>query len=102
MNVSTEMVLKLAELTRLEMSASEAVTYRNDLAAILAYFENLDEVDTSGIPPTARVFEGYAELREDVPRPSLTIEEIAAMADDSFDPAEGVFVLQGVFGSNTR
>jgi aspartyl-tRNA(Asn)/glutamyl-tRNA(Gln) amidotransferase subunit C len=95
--ISREDVLKLAELVRIDLSGKEVDTYRRDLGEILDYFRNLEQVDTSGIPATARVFEGYAELREDEQQASLTPEEIGRMAGDRFVESDGTFVLQGVF-----
>ncbi len=102
MEVSPEDVLKLAELVRIELSPREVETFRRDIAAILDYFRNLEQVDTSGIPATARVFEGYAELREDEPQASLAPVDVVRMAQDRFVESDGTFVLQGVFESIAR
>jgi aspartyl-tRNA(Asn)/glutamyl-tRNA(Gln) amidotransferase subunit C len=102
MEISRDDVQKLAELTRIDLSDEEVDTYRRDLTEILGYFENLEQVDTSGIPPTARVFEGFAELREDEVQQSLTGEDLRQMAGERFETPESVFVLKGVFETITR
>lgn len=102
MEIKRQQILDLAELVRVELSEAKADSFRSDLNKTLHFFENLKEVDTSDIPPTARVFEGDSELRDDTVVASLRTDEIAAMAGDAMDPEESVFTLQGVFDSLNR
>lgn len=55
MVITKETISHLAELSRLKLSASEAEKYRQELSAILEYIEQLQEVDTAGVEPTAQV-----------------------------------------------
>ena len=96
MEITTDFVLKLAGLTRLEMSGAEAEAYRQDLAAIISYFQILNAIDTTQISPTARIFKDNAQLGEDVPAPSFSAEELAQMTGEGYDVEQRVFVLQGV------
>lgn len=48
-------VLKLARLARLELSEEEVGQFTKEISAILEYVEQLQEVDVSGLEPTAQV-----------------------------------------------
>lgn len=48
-------VLKLARLARLKLSDDEIVRYQHELAEILQYVEQLNDVDVSGLEPTSQV-----------------------------------------------
>jgi aspartyl-tRNA(Asn)/glutamyl-tRNA(Gln) amidotransferase subunit C len=77
--VTVEDVRRVAELANLELTAEEEPRMQRDLNAILGHIGQLNELDTSGIPPMAQVGEmlgGVADttgasLRADVVRPSL-------------------------------
>lgn len=71
--LSLDQVERLAELSRLSLSAREAEHLRGEFAPILEYFATLDKVDVSGVP---RLEEAATEpgTREDVPRPSIPRE----------------------------
>ncbi len=100
--MTREQILELAAMVRIEISDDQADTLRDGIDGILHYFENLDEVDTSNISPTARVSAEPLELRDDVVAPSLTTADLAEMAPEGFDPTDSVFVLQGVFENLDR
>lgn len=102
MDISRELVLDLAALARIEMSADEAYRFCQDLSAILGYFADLNEVDTSDISPTARIAEAGAHLRDDTPGESLTAEDLLLIGGEKFDPNEMCFVCQGIFDSISR
>ncbi len=80
MTLTREEVLHIAELARLELTEDEVEAYRQQLSAVLAYFERLREVDTGDIPPTASVLPPRSVLRPDEPRPGLSREALLANA----------------------
>ena len=88
MKLSPEEVNHIAELARLDLSPSEKALYQDQLSEILEYFSRLQSIDTSNIPPTARVSQTELRLRADHCRPSLAIEallkEAAESASDQF------------------
>lgn len=45
----------IANLARLELSEEELAKYGAQLSAVLGYIEQLQEVDTAGVEPTAQV-----------------------------------------------
>ena len=72
----------IAELAKLGLTEEEKCTFQEQLSAILEYFEKLQEVDTSAIPPTATVLPLHNVMREDEVRPSLPPELILANAPE--------------------
>ena len=76
-------VLRIAELSRLALSADERARLGRELAAILTYVEQIGAIDTSGIEPTSHVQLDWPTLRPDDPRPSLSREEALRNAPDA-------------------
>ncbi|MDR2063199.1 MAG: Asp-tRNA(Asn)/Glu-tRNA(Gln) amidotransferase subunit GatC [Candidatus Nomurabacteria bacterium] len=55
----------LAELSNLFLGDKEAKSLKRDLTRILAYIDELDEVDVTGVEPTYQVFDMETVWRED-------------------------------------
>ena len=55
--VTTEDVVKVAELANLELTAEEMPRMARDLNAILGHIAQLNELDTEGVPAMAQVGE---------------------------------------------
>lgn len=53
--LSPEDVLKLARLARLQLSEEEIESFRDEISAILAYVEQLQQVNLDGVEPTSQV-----------------------------------------------
>jgi aspartyl-tRNA(Asn)/glutamyl-tRNA(Gln) amidotransferase subunit C len=53
--LSTEDVLKLAQLARISLSDDEVQEFSEELSAILQYVEQLSTVDVAGLKPTNQV-----------------------------------------------
>src|SRR5690242_3202505 len=53
--LSREDVLKLARLSRLSLTDDEIEQFQTEISEILAYVEQLSEVDTKGLEPTSQV-----------------------------------------------
>lgn len=70
--LTIEQVNHIARLARLELSDEEKLLYLEQLSAILDYAARLQELDTTGIPPTASVLQEHGSLRPDVSRPGLS------------------------------
>jgi aspartyl-tRNA(Asn)/glutamyl-tRNA(Gln) amidotransferase subunit C len=73
----------IADLARLELTDEEKARYREQLSAILDYVAQLRELDTTGIPPTSSVLPPRSALREDEPRPGLSLDELLRNAPDT-------------------
>lgn len=86
--ISVDEVHRIAKLAHLTLTAPEAERMAHDLGEILAYVEQLREVDVTSVPPTSHMDETGIEPRPDEPRPSLP-HELALREAPSVD--EGGF-----------
>jgi len=78
--INSNDVRKVAQLARLELPEDEVITYADQLQEILGYIEQLQKVDTNGIPPTTRAVEVVNVLREDFAELTETREELLDLA----------------------
>lgn len=92
-----EDVERVARLARLALTDDEKALFSRQLAHVLAYAEQIQEVDTAGIPPTASTLPPGAALRADDPRPSLPREAALSQAPDA-DRDAGLFKVPRVIG----
>lgn len=83
MALTDEQVEYVAMLARLGLSDEERARLREQLSSILGHIDRLRELDTSAIPPTAQVIPLDPVLRDDIARPSLTLEQVLANAPRS-------------------
>ena len=65
MSLNLEQVTRIARLARIELSAAETETTRDQLNGILGFIEQLQSVDTDGIAPMAHAVDVVQRLRED-------------------------------------
>ena len=89
-------VERVAALAHLELTAEEKQLFTRQLADILAYAEQVQAVDTTGVPATAHVNAHRVE-RDDEPRPSLPVDDSVANAPDPATEA-GLFRVPRVIG----
>jgi len=83
MPIDAKVVHQVAALSRLEVDPAEEGRFVQELQAILAYVEQLQALDVSGIEPTSQVGAGErTPLREDVVIPSDVRDEALAQAPD--------------------
>jgi aspartyl-tRNA(Asn)/glutamyl-tRNA(Gln) amidotransferase subunit C len=76
MPLTDKEVEHIADLARLDLTDEEKARYREQLSAILDYFVQLRELDTTDIPPTSSVLPPRSALREDEPLPGLSLEDV--------------------------
>ncbi|MDY7076969.1 MAG: Asp-tRNA(Asn)/Glu-tRNA(Gln) amidotransferase subunit GatC [Chloroflexota bacterium] len=93
MKLSRREVQHIANLARLALSDEEQALYQEQLSAILQHFEQLQELDTGAIPPTATVLPLRSVMRADEPQPSFPREDILANAPVT---EEGCFKVPAV------
>lgn len=79
MAISRDDVQRVANLARLELSESQIEELTPQLAEIVAYVDQLSEVDTEGVEPMAHGVELSNVLRADEVRPGLS--HTAALAN---------------------
>jgi aspartyl-tRNA(Asn)/glutamyl-tRNA(Gln) amidotransferase subunit C len=65
MAISKETVEHVAKLARLALSEDEKTLYTEQLAKIIGYFDELKNVDTTGIEPMANALPLTNVMRED-------------------------------------
>ncbi len=80
MKLSREQVLHIALLARLGLNETEVDRFSEQLSNILENFEVLQQVDTTGIPPTAQSIPLQNVVRDDEIAPSLPPSQILANA----------------------
>ncbi|MCB0648611.1 MAG: Asp-tRNA(Asn)/Glu-tRNA(Gln) amidotransferase subunit GatC [Saprospiraceae bacterium] len=80
MHVNESLISKLEELALLRLTESEKMMLTKDLEKIIDMFSLIAEVDTSDVEPLRHMNEVYNVMREDVPAPSLSIEEVRGNA----------------------
>ena len=66
MSVDKATVAKIASLARLKMSEEELERMAPELNNILAFVDQLGEVDTSAVEPMTAVIPNHLRLRDDV------------------------------------
>ena len=71
MSLSLDEVRKVARLARLELPEDDLVRMQSQLSAILAYIDQLNELDTTDVEPMAHPLPVQNVFRPDEPAPSL-------------------------------
>jgi aspartyl-tRNA(Asn)/glutamyl-tRNA(Gln) amidotransferase subunit C len=92
-----DQIAAIAALAHLELDALEIDLFARQLGEILAYAEVVQQIDTTGIPPTASVAARHAADRVDEVGPSLNRDEVLAQAPDAAIEA-GFFKVPRVIG----
>ena len=91
-------VERIAALARLELTADEVALFAEQLTAILAYADQVQNVDTSAVAIAQAAAPDAAAMRDDEPRPSLD-RELALSQAPAADRAAGLFKVPRVLGS---
>ncbi len=99
MPITKTEVEKIADLANLELTAQEKQSFSVQLAAIVEYIDQLNELDTSSVKPwqhrgAGEMIDSYA-AREDVVEPSLGQQKALDQAPDHDD---GHFLVPRVIG----
>jgi len=77
--------MKVSELARLEFNDEELEKFTEQLGNILAYIEQLNELDTDNVEPTSHVLDISTPFREDKVVEWLSTEEVLKNAPESED-----------------
>lgn len=88
---------RIAALAHLELDEQEVERFAAQLADILVYANQLQQIDTTGVPPTARVSREDDPERMDEVAPSLDRDIALANAPDASLEA-GLFRVPRVIG----
>ena len=81
---------RVVKLARIELTPDEERRLAPQLSEVLKYIEKLNELDVSGVEPTAHATPLSNVMREDEPRDSLSQEDALRNAPKA---ANGLFVV---------
>lgn len=80
MSLEPESIPDIAHLARLHLSGDDVRRYTSELSAILAFIEQMNEVDTTGVIPMAHPLDMTQPLRADAVTESDRRDEFQAGA----------------------
>ncbi|MBS1641796.1 MAG: Asp-tRNA(Asn)/Glu-tRNA(Gln) amidotransferase subunit GatC [Bacteroidetes bacterium] len=87
MQVTNEMINNLAHLSRLNFNEEQTQSIKADLEKMIAFVEQLNEVNTTGVEPLLHMGDAVNVLREDEIKGSISRNEALLNAPDT----DGVF-----------
>jgi aspartyl-tRNA(Asn)/glutamyl-tRNA(Gln) amidotransferase subunit C len=76
MNITRELLDKIAHLARLELNEKDAEKMMQDMTAIVDWMEKLNEINTEGVEPLTSMSSEVNALREDEVKNQLTHPEV--------------------------
>jgi aspartyl-tRNA(Asn)/glutamyl-tRNA(Gln) amidotransferase subunit C len=88
-------VLRVAELARLELSEDEVDLFTRQIAEVLEYARQVQDLDTTGVSPTSHALSIEGAWRPDVVGPCLARADAFAGAPDA-DASAGLFKVPKV------
>ena len=86
---------RIEALAAIKLEENERESIKNDLSNIIAYFENLKEVDTSSVEPLIYMDEARLNLREDLVKDGLKKADIKKLRELFGD---GFFKVKKIIG----
>jgi aspartyl-tRNA(Asn)/glutamyl-tRNA(Gln) amidotransferase subunit C len=75
MEITSEMIDRLARLARLEFSDEEKKELKVDLESMIGFVEKLKEVDTTGVEPLLHITDAVNILRDDEVKQTITKQQ---------------------------
>jgi aspartyl-tRNA(Asn)/glutamyl-tRNA(Gln) amidotransferase subunit C len=79
-------VRHVAKLSRLAIPDDHLPRFTEQLESILEYVEQIKQADVTGVEPMAHAVRLTNVLRDDVPQPALSPEQVLANAPDTDGP----------------
>ena len=83
--IDRETVKHVARLARLGLTEEEVDVFASQLSVILENIAKLQEVDVSGVSPTAHASRLNNVMRQDIPQPSYPPDVLLANAPEQED-----------------
>ena len=87
MEVTSEMIDRIANLARLKFFEEEKIALTTDLERMIEFVEKLKEVDTTGVEPLLHITDAVNVLREDEVKQTISKKEAllnAPVTDGNF------------------
>ena len=72
MEITNEMIDKLASLAKLQFKDEQRDSIREDLSKIISFVDKIDELDTEGVEPLVHINQEVNVLREDEVKETIT------------------------------
>ncbi|MFC4771654.1 Asp-tRNA(Asn)/Glu-tRNA(Gln) amidotransferase subunit GatC [Enterococcus hermanniensis] len=85
MAINEEQVKHVAKLAKLSFSDDELAGFTDQLGKIIDMVEQLEEVDTEGVPFTSNVSASINVMREDIAAPGWSRDELMENVPESED-----------------
>ena len=83
--INQEEVKKVAHLARLELNEDEINKHAEQIEKILQYIEQLEKIDTDGVPSTTRAIEVINVFRKDENKNSDCTEDLLELGPSRED-----------------
>lgn len=80
--ITTKDIEHIANLSRLEFTASEIESFKVEMNSIVEHMEDLNKVDTSKVDTVYHSVSAKEGLRQDEPRPFFTPQQAVQNAPD--------------------
>ena len=80
MSLDTHQVLAIADLARLQIDEKSIAEFQTNLSNVLAFVDQLQSVDTTGVEPMAHPMDAVQRLRADVVTESNNREKFQKIA----------------------
>jgi aspartyl-tRNA(Asn)/glutamyl-tRNA(Gln) amidotransferase subunit C len=93
MSVDSDTVRRIARLARIAVDDEQLASMEKELNALLAWVEQLSEVNVDGVPPMTSVVEQKLKMRDDVVSDGGRAEDVLKNAPLS---EEGFFLVPKV------
>ena len=94
--LTSEAVVKVARLARLELTPDEVEQAAHQLSDMLEHFADIDALDLSDVEPMNQPYDLVNVMRDDSERPCLDRDEVLAVAPRHED---GQFWVPPITGS---
>jgi len=75
MKIDHEALQKVAHLARLEVKPEEEEALLSSMESVLTWMEQLNELDTEGVPPLTHVTDSVNNWRDDIATNALSRDE---------------------------
>lgn len=86
MEVTDALIDKLSNLARLSFSTAEKSAIREDLARLIGFVDQLNQVDTTGVQPLVHMSYAVNRFREDIPGGQVDRSMALSSASDTIGP----------------
>lgn len=88
--IDLETTRHVARLARLRLEGEEELRMQDELNGILGHIDQIQSLDLDGVSPTSHVIALRNVVRDDTPRPSLSVSDALHEAPEVIDGGFGV------------